>query len=133
MEDLEPLKRSSPELYHYYGDDVRKIFVGSGVVMLLTLPFFNNLLPVNAFVSIFTILVVSIAAGLTNPRKSWTAALNMGASILGLATFEYYAVDAASRYGGESALFLVNQFLALAFFLALYLSTKTLRGMWLSK
>ena len=133
MEDLEQLKKNAPELYHYYGDDVRKIFVGSGIVMLLTLPFFNNLLPVHAFVSIFTILVVSIAAGLTNPRKTWTATANVAASVLGLATFEYYAVDAASRYGGESSLFLVNQFLALAFFVALYLSTKTLRGMWLKK
>lgn len=121
MDDLDKPK-------HYYGDDIRKIFVGVGLIMLLTLPFFNNLLPVPAFISIIAILVISIVAGLTSPSKSWTAIVNTGTSVVGLAVFEYHAVRAVALYGGDSALFLVNQFLSLAFFLALYLSTKTWRG-----
>ncbi|MEK7654406.1 MAG: hypothetical protein AAB345_03995 [Patescibacteria group bacterium] len=126
MEDLDKLAKSAPE--HYYGDDIRKIFLGVGAVMLLTLPFFNNLLPVPAFISIVAVLVISLAAGLTNPRKRWTAVINTVASVIGLAVFEYYAVDAATKYSEASTLFFVNQAIAVAFFLALYLSTKTLRG-----
>ncbi|TSC82550.1 MAG: Uncharacterized protein G01um101419_556 [Parcubacteria group bacterium Gr01-1014_19] len=128
MDDLEKTSKEDPGHYHYYGDDIRKIFVGVGVVMLLALPFFNNILPVPAFISIISILVISLAAGLTNPRKQWTAIINTIASVIGLAVFEYYAVDAATRYSESSALFFVNQVIALAFFLALYLSTKTWRG-----
>lgn len=111
---------------HYYGDTVRQLFVVAGLLMLASGPFFRSALPVPAFVSVLAVLLVGLAAGLINPRQLWTIGLNTVVALVGFVVFEYYALMA---YGGVSILFFwVNQILALIFFIALYLSTKTLRS-----
>ncbi len=61
---------------HYYGDGVRKLFIAGAVVMLVTLPSLQSLISLPVMVSLFVILIIGIAAGLTNPRHVWAAFLN---------------------------------------------------------
>lgn len=120
---------------HYYGDAVRRFFMLGGALMIVTLPFFIDLLPVTVYVSLFAILFVGFFAGIANPRQLWVAILNVLISVAASAVFEYYAV--ATYLGpvtSQTRWFMwVNQALALNFFLAVYFSTKTLRGMYLQR
>lgn len=119
---------------HYYGDVVRRMFLTAGIVMLITLPIFNTVLPVPIFFSIFSILVVGFFAGLTNPMQKWVNVVNAIISAVALAIFEYYAVVYLMSAGNVgNGLFWVNQFLSLIFFIALYYSSKTVRGLFLKK
>ena len=95
--------------------------------MLVTLPFLGNLVPVPFFVSLILILFLAILAGITNPAQRWINFVNTVAAAAGFIGFEYYAIDA---YKLDKGLFYfaVNQILAIIFFIALYYSTKTLRG-----
>ena len=125
----EPVSRNLPPptaLPHYYGDIVRKLFMAAGVIMLISLPFFREFLPVPTLLSLAAILIVSIVAGLTNPMQRWVMALDSFTALVGLFAFEYYAI---SRYGDIPwLLFGTDQLLAIIFFFALYYSVKTFRG-----
>ena len=96
--------------------------------MLLSLPLLNPLLPVPVFYSLFLIIAFSVVAGFTSPSTTWALWLNEGIAIIAVIVFEYYAVQYFNVYSPSSALFLVTQFLALNFLIALYYNTKTLRG-----
>jgi hypothetical protein len=49
---------------HYYGDLVRKLFLAGGLLMLISLPFFQFFVPVSMFVAIIAILVIILGAAL---------------------------------------------------------------------
>jgi hypothetical protein len=117
---------------HYYGDIVRKLFILSAIIMLGTLPFFANLLPAPFFSTIIVVLIIGVVAGLTNPRQLGIAVISVIIAILAFATFEYYAVISYLQYS-LSGLFWTNQILAIIFFIALYYSSKTVRGMMIKK
>src|SRR3989344_2205737 len=112
MEDLGStnLERRNINLYpQYYGDIVRRLFMMSGVLMLVFLPFFSNLLPGPLYVSIFAIVMIAIVAGLTDYHKRWTVVLDVFIAAFAVAVFEYFAV---SFYAiGNKALFWVDQVL----------------------
>lgn len=126
---FEELKKEKKLTIHYYGDLVRFLFLLGAVVMLLTLPILNNLLPVSTFVSIFIILALALFAGFTNPRLKSTAIINTGVAIAGFVVFEYYAVSAYVTFGKFTLFFTTNQILAIIFLIASYYSVKTIRGM----
>ena len=111
---------------HYYGDTVRQLLIVAGLLMLASGPFFRSALPVPALVSVLAVLVVVLAAGLINPQQRWTITLTTIISLFGFLVFEYYAM--MSYDSGPQTFFWINQTLAILFFLALYLSTKTLRS-----
>lgn len=113
---------------HYYGDVVRRFFFAGALIMLATLPFFSELLPVPAYVALLMIIVIEVVAGFTNPLQSWVALVDTLISVAAVAVFEYYAVTFYNLYTVKSFVFWVNQILALNFFFALYFSSKTLRG-----
>ncbi len=125
------IKKENEDHYksHYYGDIVRRCFLFAAIVMLVTIPFFQYIIGFPTNVSIIGILVVSAAAGFTNPRHKQTAFLNAVISAIGLVIFEHYALDAYQKYAFDNMLFLVNQVLAVDFLIALYYSVKTTRGM----
>ena len=116
--------------YHYYGDSVRQLFLVAGAVMIISLPIFNDLIALPLFLSILSILVVCLVAGFTNPIKTWASVLDLLVAAAGFMVFEYQAVVGF----GEAVLvkewwwFGTNQAIALCFFLALYLSSKTVRA-----
>ena len=112
---------------HYYGDTVRRLLIAGGTIMIVTLPFFGELIPVPLVVSILAIVVVGVVSGLINPRQKWTSTLYFSISIIAANT---YASD------GEyfrSLFFWTNQTLAIIFFIATYYGVKTLRGFYINK
>ena len=129
-DSVQPTLTPPTALPHYYGDIVRKLFLLGGLIMLLALPFFNQFLPVPAFVSMLAVLVIGVIAGFTNPLQRWVMLIDIIVSLIGLAAFEYHAI---SQYNDiPILLFGIDQLLAIIFFFALYFSTKTLRGVTIS-
>jgi hypothetical protein len=122
------------EVEHYYGDTVRQLFFAAAAVMAALLPFVNDKLGFPIPLSISGILILIVAAGLTKPKRSYTALLNGVIAFFSAGLFEYYAVIAYNKFtGSEGAvfllLFLANQILTIIFIFALYLSVKTIRGL----
>ena len=111
---------------HYYGDVVRKLFIAAGVLMLLSLPFFQLLIPVPAFFSILAVLVLVLCAGLIAPSEKWTMILDMVMAGASLIVFEYYAV--VSYRASSISFFIGNEVLAVIFLIAFYYAVKTVRG-----
>lgn len=116
------------EPYHYYGDIMRKLFVGAAVVMLLTLPFFSAdyLIPAPLLISLAAIFMIVLLAGFISPGHKLVIAAHTIAAGFGMIVFEYYAVYAYVHLEGR--FFAANQLLALIFFIAFYYSVKTFRG-----
>jgi len=134
MDSLEDFKKENLLRMHYYGDLVRVFFLIDGILMLVSIPVFNDFLPVPAVISIAAVFFLVFVAGLTNPASKQVIILNVVASALSLIVFEYYAVQAYANFGVTTKLtflFLVNQLLALVFLVALYFSVKTARGVFL--
>ncbi len=113
---------------HYHGDKVRSLFIAAAVIMAATLPLVARQVQESLAVSIVSIVIVSIAAGLSSPRYFWSAAFNVVVAVVALSAFEYYAVNTYLS-SGMTFFFWVNQVLALLFIIALYYGVKTLRGM----
>ena len=119
---------------HYYGKIIRLIFIIGGLVMLVTFPFFGNLVNLPLPISIFIIILFVVLGGLINPLSKWVFILGSIIPIFALAMFEYYAFHTYQNLSAGSssmniAFFWINQALALLFFFATYLSVKTLRAM----
>ena len=120
------LRESDEQIPHYYGDIVRRLFIAAGVIMILTLPFFNERIHLPPFVSLLAITVIGFIAGLINPRQKEIVAIQTVIAIVGAIAFGQYAVSAYEI--ANDAYFWVNLILTLIFFFSLYYSTKTLRG-----
>ncbi|OGF82312.1 hypothetical protein A3B18_03160 [Candidatus Giovannonibacteria bacterium RIFCSPLOWO2_01_FULL_46_13] len=120
---------------HYYGDTVRRLLIAGGTIMIVTLPFFGELIPVPLVVSILAIVVVGVVSGLINPRQKWTSTLDFAISIIGFICFEYLAANTYASDGEyfRSLFFWTNQTLAIIFFIATYYGVKTLRGFYINK
>lgn len=117
---------------HYYGDIVRALFLAGAILMAISLPFLNSVLPVPAYASIFIIIAIGLIAGLTNPVQKWVIASNVLISFVAFVSFEYYAIYYFSKLN-FSLVFIINQILALIFFVAMYYSIKSLRGSFMDK
>ena len=116
---------------HYYGDTTRRLLLGAGMVMIITLPFFSALLPFPIMISSVGVLIIGFVAGMTSPRQHWVIVLDLLVSVAGLTLFQYYAVNAyylQPQTQLTSLFFWTNELLALMFFFALYYSSKTVRG-----
>ncbi len=119
-------------MLHYYGDLVRRMFFFGAVIMLVTLPFFRDLVPVHVSISSFMIVALTLIAALTNPVSKEVAWLNVMVSAAAIVVFEYYAVQTLSLGDWDfklTSFFWTNHVLAVDFVFALYYSAKTLRGM----
>lgn len=114
---------------HYYGDKVRSLLVTVGIIMLLTMPFFEDLTPKPQFFSILAILALTLLSGLINPRQKNIVALSTLVAAGAFLAFEYYAIEASKLLGPTSAFFLLNQILALICLIATYFGTKSVRGL----
>src|SRR3989344_5506323 len=78
---------------HYYGDIVRVIFVIAGILMLVFLPIFKDLIVVPVGIAIFVIISVDLFAGLTNPLQKWISLINLFISLSAFIIFETIAVE----------------------------------------
>ncbi len=115
---------------HYYGREVRGLFVVSAIIMLVTLPFFSSLIPFGVISSMTLIILVGFLAGLISPLSRAVVIMDTIVAAVGGLMFEYEAVTTFWRITSplEWWFFVVSQLLALLFFFALYYGSKTLRG-----
>lgn len=114
---------------HYYGDNVRRMFLSAGVIMLVGLPFFADKLELTVFAATLGIVIIGIFAGLTSPRQRSIMIFDTCVAAAASIVFELYAIDEYRRTGSIDAYFFFNQILAILFFVALYFSVKTFRSM----
>ena len=123
------IKGEQKELHimHYHGDRVRNLFIWIAVIMLGMTPFFQDRLPIPAFLSIFGVLVFSMLAGLTNPKSRPIIIFNFIISIVALLNFGYESVVSYHNVATDT-FFLLNLGLATLSLFATYFSSKTLRG-----
>lgn len=117
---------------HYYGDNVRKLFVAGAIIMLIALPFFEELISVPNFYYILGMIILGLIAGFTNPAQRWVVLLNLAISVFAIYFFENEAVSSFKNCGtGKwTWYFFTNQILAIIFLAALYYAAKTERGKW---
>lgn len=117
-------------LRHYYGDTVRSLFLIAAIIIFLMVPFGGSSEPKLAILLIASSIILTLFAGLTNPKTKAVAVIDSVISALGCFIFESLAISAyrASSLMTDTAFF-VLQVLAIIFLLALYFSIKTVRGM----
>lgn len=123
--------------YHYYGDRIRSLFMLTGVLMTVTLPFFSSIIKLPVTVSLVAMLGLAVLGGFLNPVQKSIIIIDTIVSIIAFLVFEYYAVTtylyAEPGIQLNVYFYWLNQVFALLFFLAVYLSIKTLRGKMLAK
>ncbi len=120
-----PPKREIP---HYHGDEVRVIFVIGAIVLIVAQSTGANL-PLSTAGAVISAALLVIAAGITNPAQygiHWVNALIATAGTI------LFGITAVSRYRAEVSLFdpsfVYVEALALLSLIALYFTTRTIRG-----
>ncbi len=117
---------------HYYGDVTRRLFIAGGIIVLVGMPFFADYLKQMVALSAFGVIGIALIAGFANPRSRNVQILLLLVSSAAVLFFESYAAYLYSTVPleGRGLLFVAaTQILAIIFFLALYFSAKTVRGM----
>lgn len=112
---------------HYYGDYVRRLFLISAFVWIAVMPFTKNFTKQSIIITVFGMLVLVIAAGLTSPAKYFTAILNIIISLIAVVFFEWSAINLYIPASAGGFLFWIFQLLTINFLFALYYGGKTLR------
>lgn len=117
---------------HYYGDLVRVLFFIGGIMMLCALPFFYNLIVVPVNVSILVILGLVFLAGIINPKH---LSIAIAESLISITFFLFFENTAMYYFiASTNVIFaILNQILAMIFFITIYYSIKTTRGFLLRK
>jgi purine-cytosine permease-like protein len=118
---------------HYYGLKVRSLFLISSLIMLVTYPFFSDLIQVPLPLFLGIIISLVLLGGIINPVSKWVFVLSSIIPMIGLVMFIYYGFytyeHLPSNVTKNVIFFWTNQLLSLLFFFATYFSVKTLRGM----
>ena len=121
---------------HYYGDSSRYLFVAAGIIMLISYPFFSTIIGLPVSFALIAVIALAVFGGILNPKQIWIIILDALIPVFALFIFEYMAVYAYSNLPMTNAtnvwFFLVNQTLAIMFFIATYIGMKTLRGAWIA-
>ncbi|MDP1707336.1 MAG: hypothetical protein Q8L30_02175 [bacterium] len=120
-----PPRRDIP---HYHGNEVRVIFVISAIVLIVAQSTGANL-PLSITGTIISAVLLVIAAGITNPVEHWIHWMNAIIAILGTILF---GITAVGGYRAEISIidpsFIYVEALAILSLIALYLTTRTIRG-----
>ena len=123
--DSVPQRRIIP---HYHGDQVRVIFV-IGALVIIVAQSTGADLPLSTVGAVVSATMLVIAAGITNPLLHWIHWLNEFLAITGTLLFGSTVVRnyrAGASFFDPSFIFL--EALALLSLIALYLTTRTIRG-----
>jgi hypothetical protein len=129
-DDIPKPRINYPLIAHYHGDAVRILFIASAVILVIAQSIGANL-PLSTLAAIIWVTALVIAAGITNPAQ---IAIHWCNAILSLAGTLLFGVAAVSGYRGMEVSifhpsFLVIEVLAILSIFALYLSTRTIRGL----
>ena len=111
---------------HYHGDAVRILFViAAGLIFLAEM--LDADLPFSTFSTVVLVIVLVVAAGITNPAQVWIHWVNMVLSIFGLLLFGGISLTRFRENAPFDESFIVGC-VALVFLVSLYLATRTIRG-----
>lgn len=126
-EDMPTLEKS--EIPHYHGDGTRALFVAEAIVLVVAQST-GAALPLSSVGAVVLAIILVIAAGITNPAQSrihWINALLAvgGTFLFGISAIRHYR-DGTGFFDGT---FIYVELLALLSLIALYLTTRTIRGM----
>jgi len=127
MSDEMPFRvQDENRIPHYHGDAVRGSFViAAGLIFLAEL--LGGNLPFSTFLAVVMVVVLVIAAGITNPVQKWIHWVNVFLSISGLIIFGGIALARFKNDAPFSESFIIAC-IAAVFLVALYLATRTIRG-----
>ena len=117
------------EVPHYHGNEVRGIFV-LGALVLIVAQSTGADLPLSTTQAVVSAVVLVITAGITNPAQYWIHWLNAFLAISGTLLFGTSAVE--HYRAGVSVFdpsFTYTEALALLSLIALYFTTRTIRGL----
>lgn len=115
------------KIAHYYGDNVRVIFLILAALMLFGAPFYSSALTVEMpFVVIGAFVLVCLAA-LTSPHSRIVMTANVVAAGVGVVMYGGWSLFGYQT--GTPVDFILREAVAFTFLLSLYFSLKTLRAM----
>lgn len=116
------------DIPHYHGDSVRILFLVSAIVLIVAQSTGANL-PLSTTGSVIAAVILVIAAGITSPTQSGIHWCNAFLAIAGSLIF---GVSAVNRYREGISVFDPSftyiEALALLSLVALYFTTRTIRG-----
>ncbi|KKW42284.1 hypothetical protein A3I46_02970 [Candidatus Kaiserbacteria bacterium RIFCSPLOWO2_02_FULL_54_13] len=116
------------EIPHYHGDETRVIFVVSAIVLIVAQSTGADL-PLSTAGSVMSAVLLVIAAGVTNPAQHGIHWTNACIATAGTILFGITAID---RYRAGVSIFepsfIYVEALALLSLIALYFTTRTIRG-----
>jgi len=117
------------EVPHYHGDAVRVLFVTSAVLLIVAQSTGAEL-PLSTFGTIASAVMLVVAAGITNPAQFWIHWFN---AVLAMAGTLRFGTTAVEHYRSGISLFdpsfVYVEALALLSLVALYFTTRTIRGL----
>ena len=116
---------------HYYGGNVRVLFVVSAIVLIIAESTGVDL-PLSPNGAVISAIILVIAAGITNPEQGWIHWLNTLLSVYGTLLF---GMTAVSNYRTGLSItdpsFMYLELLTLLSLIALYNTVRTVRGFYL--
>ncbi|MFA6503050.1 MAG: hypothetical protein WCT45_02220 [Candidatus Paceibacterota bacterium] len=123
--DVIPQRR---KMMHYHGDEARALFVAAALVLVVAQST-GAALPLSTTGAIFSAVLLVVAAGITNPDQSWIHWFNAllaasGTVLFGTSAVEHYRAGV----GLLNLSFTYTETLALLSLIALYYTTRTIRG-----
>jgi len=128
VSDFEKVVPARPRVRHYYGGNVRILFVVSAILLIVAQSTGADL-PLSAKGTVIAAVILVVAAGITNPSQGWIHWLNTVLAMVGTLLFGITAVD---RYRIGVSLtdpsFIYVEALALLSLVALYHTVRTVRG-----
>jgi hypothetical protein len=115
---------------HYYGSLVRKLFVFAVILQLIIILIDRDLIQFNLVVGVISVLVIVVLAGFTSPANKWAMIGDLVFAAVSFIIFEYLAIARQLQVDTFfDSIFLMRQVLAIIFVIAVYFSTKTVRGL----
>ncbi|MBU6388301.1 hypothetical protein KGQ72_00245 [Patescibacteria group bacterium] len=116
------------DIPHYHGDEVRVLFVVSAIVLIVAQSTGAEL-PLSTTGAVVSAVLLVVTAGITNPAQGWIHWLNAFIAVYGTLLFGMSAVN-HYRAGISffDASFSYIETLALLSLIALYFTTRTIRG-----
>ncbi len=116
------------DIPHYHGDAVRALFVASAVLLIVAKSTGADL-PLSTFGTVLAAVILVVAAGITNPAQFSIHWMNAFLAMVGTVLFGTTAVEhyrAGVSFFDSS--FIYVEALALLSLVALYFTTRTIRG-----
>jgi hypothetical protein len=116
------------EIPHYHGNETRVLFVVSAIVLIVAQSTGADL-PLSTSGAVLSAVVLVIVAGITNPAQGWIHWMNAFIAMYGTLLFGTTAIDHyRSGISISNPSFFFIEALSLISLIALYFTTRTIRG-----